>query len=199
MDENETLMLLDGCRFPAAAVMRAAGIDQNTLTNYLSKSSLELCSESPGQGRARHYCLVDVYQIALLSKLSRLSGSVAWSAGALNMLLFLEADLKLFAKELIAKATSRRDHEHAAYRREVCDRLAAAPEAYSWRDATEPYFLYARLENINLNLPSVKCLRRSDFGFMGMSFLGGIVWNMTWSLLEVDNRLIDYIDSEPSR
>ena len=110
------------------------------------------------------------------------------------MLLFLEAELKL-----IAKARPHRDHDYAAYRHEVCDRLAAAPEAYSWRDATEPYFLYATLESINSDHPTMECLRRRDIEFMGLSFEGGIVWNVTWSLLEVDHRLIDYIDSEPSR
>ncbi len=54
------------------------------LENFALKAGLVLCSRSPGRGRARQYCLIDVYQIRIMAELVALTGNARWSARALN-------------------------------------------------------------------------------------------------------------------
>ena len=83
---------VNGRRFPAAAVLEAAEIKGPNLNNYLSKTPLELCSRSSGQGKARQFCLIDVYQISLLARLASLTGNVQRIAVELNALLWRDVE-----------------------------------------------------------------------------------------------------------
>ena len=71
-------------RFPASTVCKAAEVTSSMLENFALKAGLVLCSQSPGRGRARQYCLIDVYQIRIMAELVALTGNARWSARALN-------------------------------------------------------------------------------------------------------------------
>lgn len=70
--------------FPASTVCEAAEVTSSMLENFALKAGLILCSRSPGRGRARRYCLIDVYQIRIMAELVALTGNARWSATALN-------------------------------------------------------------------------------------------------------------------
>src|SRR5687768_1718002 len=123
--------------FPARAVANAAGISGDVLTNYLTKSGLELCSVSRGQGKPRDFLLIDVYQIALMARLVRYVGRVSECAKALNNLLFERPsdDAWLLSDEFIFHQVQR----VMALARDV----SAAHPVYWTRHLSNPWFIRA--------------------------------------------------------
>lgn len=192
---EERLEFLDGRRFPARAVMHAAMVNQNAITNYHQKYGLDsaLCSETAGQGRARQYCLVDVYQVALIQALTELTGNVKWAVMSLEGLLFEDHE----ARAVEAAETQEIDGEaeERFYKQLVCKSIDAAPLPYKWRDVRRPVLLYATPPDIHFFNP----IRYAKWGddSMDYTFQGGIVWNATMHLIGVDNLLLEFVNEEP--
>lgn len=184
---RETLRLLDGRRYTAAQVMRATGINSHTLTNYLSKSDILLCSESPGQGRARQFCLIDVYQLGMLRLLSAVTGNVAWSTRALDYLLFVDAELAEVARTWPKISIS--DTYFNQVRDRFCMSVFDAPEPYHHRDANDPIMITADYYVFLLDKATLDWSKRSEAICHLGDFTGGLMWNMTAQLIQFDQAL----------
>jgi hypothetical protein len=89
-DVNTTVAKLSGTAFTAAQIVDALQITPDILTNILTKVRPVLCTDSEGQGRARAFCLADVYIVAILDALTKLTGKAAWAAGSLARLAFVD-------------------------------------------------------------------------------------------------------------
>ncbi len=193
-NDRPTWTSLDGQLFSAADVMKAAGITQHTLTNYLSKTSLELCSTTLGQGRARRYCLIDVYQISLLARLSRLIKSVAWVADALNYLLFVDWETREFIKVLNSTGTNGVEYckdDIAIFKRQLCSSISSAPEPYTNRDLLNPTFLIISESDVEIDRRVIRYENRDGLGYANLGSPGVAVWSSTQLLSHVDQVLID--------
>ena len=208
---SERLKFLNGRRFPARAVMHAAEVNQDALTNYHTKYKLDasLCSETAGQGRARRYCLADVYTVALLRALSQLSGSVKWAAMAVDYLLFADQDFQAIRAAAVRRGTNWKDvladttvyPEFATveqyYKQLVCKSIDVAPLPYKWRDPSRPVLLFADALDIKLDRP-IRYAKWGEDDFIEHTFRGGIVWNATMHLIEVDGRLREFLNEGPN-
>ena len=185
--------MLDGRRFTSQQVLCAAGISQDRLTNILSKSELELCSETAGQGRARRYGLIDVYQIALLSEFTALTGSVQWSARALNYLLLVEHETHQLAREFTGRVTE----SESDYKARLCYSISNAPEPYQSRDLSNPHLLVADILALRHGTPKLDYYKADRKGIdlvRDASFSGGIVWKITTHLWNVDRKLAETLE-----
>jgi hypothetical protein len=180
MDTQNLVSQLDGRRFSALDVRHGATIDQDTLTNILNKTEppLELCSEAPGRGRRRHYCLIDVYQIALHARLVAITKDAAWSSRSLNALLF---GTEWIEGEAPAPGMEALKDSH-------CEAIRGADALYWHRDLTDPYFLAAPL----LRTQPARLGKLESFrGRIDPSFPMGVLLNVTAYLHGVDQVLAE--------
>lgn len=198
MDTKETLDYLDGRRFSAAELKLAAGIDQGTLSNYTTKTELILCSEPLGQGRGRQFCLIDVYQIALLRRMVGMTRDAIWSAAALNYLLFIEPEMEALACDLSGKGSLSAEQVEAIVSHEVCRNIRAANRVYWHRDILDPYFMSATELAIVTRMPRLDFGRRGDLDF-GAAWDSGMIWNVTSHLRAVDERLAQCVLARPQQ
>ncbi len=169
---QETLKKLNGQRFLADAVMAAARIDGDTLTNYTRKTELSLCSESL-QGRPRHFCLVDVYQLALMAQIASVTRAPKIIAHGLNDLLFIEMVILS------------QPEERPQIKGRVCADIFAAPKPYWHRDLKRPIFAssFGRGASIDWD--------HSFPEFDDPMYATQLVMNMTYVLHNVDGALFD--------
>lgn len=200
------LEALDGRRFLASDVMAVADISQHTLTNYLSKTDLELCSESGGRGRSRQYCLIDVYQILLFHRLVVNSGSAKWASKTMNWQLFGWWEMMSLAKDPdlraafggpveLPKGLPAVPETEAAFRDGCCVSIRQAPEFYRHRDFWNPMYLVTGpndfLGESSGEIEGDRGEICSDQAVMATSLGGdGIVINVTRWLCKADDILI---------
>ena len=85
---DETVARLAVRTFTAGELIAAAEVTPDNLDIWQRKAGLQLATEPPGRGRARRFCLLDVYLVALMSRLTRLTGSQVWSARSLDYLVY---------------------------------------------------------------------------------------------------------------
>lgn len=175
-------------RFPTAAVLRAASLSPMGLGNVTSKSPLILCSESAGQGRSRQFCLVDVYQLALLTRLSLLTGRWSWSAEACNRLLLPDLYAHNPAPEYWPKIAQ--SPECATARAKLCEDPAAnLPALYTDR-GEQPWFVFADERRLTGSIPELNFARADDGDRVLTEILGGCaIINVTYFLDAVDLEL----------
>lgn len=76
---NERFDWLNGRGFSAKQVCAGAGISEETLTNWLRKQQLEVFSPVTGQGRARTFCLADIYMLAVVAEIAALTGQTKFA------------------------------------------------------------------------------------------------------------------------
>src|SRR4051812_4048000 len=86
---KERFSLLDTMAFTASDLTHTM-VRADNLTNYLRKNRFELASQTEGKGKARTFCLLDVYQIALLQELAKLTKQTNVCARALESFFFAE-------------------------------------------------------------------------------------------------------------
>lgn len=196
MTADEIFTELNGHRFTAREVKEAARISSHQLTNILAKSSLQLCSRSPGQGRARAFCLIDIYQIALLAELSAIANNVSWPADQLNHNLFLSARNEAAAAMLYLEI----DEETALDA--FCNNARNAHPAYAYRSPENPYYLIAgrgsflyHLADTDICPPGLRFSRKADHDFDYLT--SGIFINVTSFLTDIDHNLRRLRQSEP--
>lgn len=175
-------------RFPTAAVLRAARLSPMALGNITSKSPLILCSESAGQGRSRQFCLVDVYQLALLVRLTLLTGRWSWSAEACNRLLLPDLYAHNPAPEYWPKIAQ--SPECATARAKLCEDPAAnLPALYTDR-GEQPWFVFADERRLTGSIPELNFARADDGDWVLTEILGGcVIFNVTYFLDAVDLEL----------
>lgn len=145
-------------RYSAAQLVGATEISGDVLTNYLSKTDLRLCSESSGRGRARQFCLIDVYLVALMARLTHLTGKAKWSALALNSFLFSEVDGQSFVahKQNRAPPNDQDDERYAdQLAAKFCIDIGRAPEPFWYRESLNPWFFFAESSNIASDTPFI--------------------------------------------
>lgn len=171
------LEVVEGYRFPAAAVLSAAGITGDTLTNYLTKTPLELFSRTAGQGRARQFCLIDVYQIALLATFAHLTSKVQVIARYLNDLPWQDAPF---------------NSDESKLRRDFCENVSTAAKVYHHRGEHDPMFVYS--DSLLLELHAGLNPFVHD-----RLFRAGIVINATTIFSGVDVRLAEHLQREEER
>lgn len=189
----DRLSVLDGRRFSAAHVKKAAKIDQHALTNLISKSGLDLCSESTGQGRPRKFALVDVYQLVLMTRLVGLTGRVTWSADWLNEIMWQDQIPQLSEMNRRPSMKGRRwmyissefsDNEIKKIKILRCENIKNCREIYSHRDITDPIYIFSDSFGNELNFGNP---------FKDGFFPGGIVVNVTLELTGADKYLTTLI------
>ena len=192
------------CRFSANDVTRATGISQSRLTNILSKYPLILCSDSPGQGRPRQFCLIDAYQIAIMAKLVELTGDVGFAAHNSNYLLFGWVSEKQRSVDLgfvesfaelgdfalgIESDAEKKIKALNELRKSLCASTHDWPAYYSNRD--EEFFVAclvtATVSRDNFSAPGVYHLK--DEKLHNILRLGAVTFSLTNCLNSVDNRL----------
>lgn len=196
--------VLNGRRFSAAEIVNAAAdsahMTQHTLTNLLTKSDLLLCSDSEGKGKARQFCLVDVYQLVVTAKLAELTGNVRRAAEAANFML-----LPRLGPQAQSVAALRRLHESGCEgngwlseedrnaieeaRQLYRTSTTHLPECYTHRDLDNPlYLLQFWSKGRGLSYPKVVTQGSNDFAWF--STVGGILVNITQEFARIDTNLL---------
>ncbi len=206
--QGADLQSLSRRRWTTAELVAGAGITYDAFTNYL-RTSLKLRGKTEGRGKARTYPLIDVYQIAMLARLSKLTGRLAWSAEALNGAIMIEAEVRsLFSDPAVrqafgARAGAEGQADNRSQEQIEADRLAelsnsifAAPQPYHWRDSGRPFFVFASEWNLSMDNPIIECGHKDSVGILGESDTGGVYLNMTNILMSVDRRLRDIVDGK---
>ncbi|MBB3930053.1 hypothetical protein GGR25_001092 [Kaistia hirudinis] len=174
--DAQRLALIDGKKWSAAEVQRAALVKADTLTNYLSKNRLRLASVSDGPGRPRQFCTVDVYQLALMNRLVELTRRPEWAARTVEIMLFedvihrahheiigSDADDALFrtmsaASKINGDLVNLDEHSKAKGTLEAacvafCTSLSKCPPMYTHRDIENPFVVYFAPEYISAKPP----------------------------------------------
>lgn len=189
---DDTLRRLNDETWTTGELVIGAGITYDAFTNYL-RSPLLFASQSAGRGKARKYPLIDVYQVAILAELSKLTGKLSWSAEALNYAILIEAEAKyLFAPSDIE--TPSIENIHRTRLDELSMSIFSAPRPYFCRDFAKPYFIFAKKLDIALGRSVIEGGRKTDFGVLDPTDEGGVYLNMTSILRTVDRRLSEALD-----
>jgi hypothetical protein len=182
--------------FTANQVAEAAAVTPDVLTNYLAKAKILLCSETAGQGRARRFCLVDAYQLSLMSRLTALTANAGWSARSLENLLFGMPQKTIFQGRKYAGL----EHEGPApfktkgakevlqRRRLFCENIAEAPELYWSVPSEASWVLFAERRYIEAGEFTLKVFRSDEPGWLRFVREGYLV-NVSTLLRETDSRL----------
>lgn len=192
LDAKRRFAALQGVRFPAGAVRDATGLDAMAMTNLLSKTSLILCSETAGQGRARQFCLIDVYQLALLRKLTVLSGRVAWSVDGLNRFLFSEVYGQLpFPDAKISEFPEVQD-----LKTEFCGDIKTLPDEYMYRGDNPWFFHFTESDLSGFCVLPLCPAQFRDERIATAVLCSGVLINITYTLEQVDARLCNYMGIE---
>lgn len=79
---------LKAATFTIDQVAAALMIRPMVVWNYHIKNGLDLCSEAPGRGSPRLFCLMDVYMLALLREIVPLTNNGTLGARDVNRLVF---------------------------------------------------------------------------------------------------------------
>jgi len=183
LGKRQPLDVLNGRRFTVDAVLVAAAISEDTLSNYLrSNVGLELCSDSPGRGRSRQFCLVDVYQLALLGAFARLTSRVFFVAKDLNSILLLGPGEMIAAERDRDRRGITDDLSDSEVWSLFCKDIYRTPRLYHHRDTAAPLFVYSDPSGISFNAGPNPFT--SDPGFHN-----GIVVNATYLFAAVDQSL----------
>jgi hypothetical protein len=180
-------------KFPASTVCKAAEVTSSMLENFALKAGLVLCSQSPGRGRARQYCLIDVYQIRIMAELVALTGYARWSARALNDYLgqvFVPARIGAIKIGFSTLGWSGAPEIRNQFK-DLCVNIDRAPPAYLERIPFSPWLLWT----------SKRCVDRSEgqlIELRGEVLLENLAFensgyfvNVSRLLDEVDRRLLD--------
>lgn len=137
--ELEILARLNGRTFDQDDLTQI-GLTSDTVINYERKTGLRLCSEQPGRGRSRKFCLMDVYLLRLTNEIVIMTGSVIAAVKAVDELLMYD-----FENYPDIKPDTEED---AQYRIAVSHDIFEAPVVFSYRPALgklgPPYYLYTQ-------------------------------------------------------
>jgi hypothetical protein len=193
VDGDDYLSRLEKASWTTAQLVAGAEITYDAFTNYM-RSDLLFASKSAGRGKARAFPLIDIYQVALLARLSKLTGKLAWSAGALNYAILIDAEIRWLGPDFL-DGRPRKDqcsiHDvHSDRLAEVATSIYAAPPPYHHRDALRPYFIFAQERDLTHGRTIIECGQKGDIGVLDSTDAGGVYINMTATLRAVDRRLI---------
>ncbi|WP_375308405.1 hypothetical protein WI560_13565 [Bradyrhizobium sp. A11] len=167
--------------------------------NYQLKNGLDLCSEAPGRGSPRRFLALDVYMIALLRAVLRLTDDAAGAADTVHRLVFSDGD------RLLAP------HRRAAIKRRAREDVRVAHELFYYRapvlvrdfghQSGDWFLLCGDVEEDFAPCRYVKdgaAYRRSEFGDLlshgAMARPSGMFVNATMALSRVDERLSKIIN-----
>lgn len=181
---------LDGRAFTAEQVCIGAKISGDILTNYLRKQGLKLFSPETGQGRARRFCLADVYTAATVAALADLSGKTRYCTNFVWM---------HFAHNPILQAMGLGEHYEASvpagfeakaieYMDDVVASARNGVPAFFCRDPAKPFLFLLR--STTTYSGEFKSFFQQDLdGDLLKKFGSGIFVNLTALFTEVDKRL----------
>lgn len=152
-DPEVRFLRLNGVRLTAKQLAAAAGVTDDTLTNYISKHRLQFASPTVSQGRRRSFCLIDLYQVALLNACSLLTANTTRCAKTLGSLLlgpaFHAIDQAVVADDVKhgRKERSKPDPEKASkiivsFLYEASIDARNAQIIYAARDLAKPFYLF---------------------------------------------------------
>ena len=181
--------------FPASTVCKAAEVTSSMLENFALKAGLVLCSRSPGRGRARQYCLIDVYQIRIMAELVALTGNARWSARALNDYLgqvFVPARIGAIKIGFSTLGWSGAPEIRNQFE-DLCVNPDRAPPAYLERIPFSPWLLWTSKRCVDQSEGQLIELR-GEVLLENLAFENsGYFVNVSRLLDEVDRRLLDAI------
>ncbi|MGQ3674018.1 hypothetical protein ACT6QH_00720 [Xanthobacter sp. TB0139] len=181
---------LNGCTFTAEQVCIGAKISGDILTNYLRKQGLNLFSPATGQGRARRFCLADVYTTATVAALADLSGKTRYCTASV---------WRHFALDPILQQMGMGEHNDAdlpegfeaqadSYINDVIASARNGVPAFFWRDPAKP-FLFLLRSTTTYSGEFVSFFQQDLDGDLLKQFGSGIFINLTALFTEVDKRL----------
>ncbi|GAA0569492.1 hypothetical protein [Caenispirillum bisanense] len=172
---TEIVQFLDGQRFSPSELCHAGDLKTMSLPNLLNKSNLELASANPGRGRAREFCLVDVYALVLMDRVVKLLKDYGTAANIVNSFTFSVARILMMEGKLPYGT----DHE---LKQAICDSLRLATPEYFQRDLTRPWYIVIR--------PGEEPLSTKDpLEHIPYAMNGMIIFNVTLLFAEVDKKL----------
>lgn len=178
-DLPKIVAFLNARQTPADLLCGAADIRAMSLTNYLNKTNLELCSKKPGRGRPRDFCLIDCYAVLLMHVLTKRLNDYEAVASAVNQIVFEEA-----RQLMLSDVTPfRTDGEMKSA---LCSDVGFSPACFWQRDADKPWFLCERAAG-----GGFVCL--NDFDVVRMAVFasrhGVLIVNLTSLFSNFDERL----------
>lgn len=182
--------ILNGRGFTAEQVCEGAGISGDALTNYLRKQKLQLFSPPTGQGRARRFCLADIYVVATVATLADLSGQTKYCSFCV---------WRHFALDPIFQTMGLSDHDAPAlpdgfeavaeqYLEDVERDTRNGVASFFWRDKTKPFLIILRSAK-TYSGEFVSFFQQDLHGDLLTQFGSGIFVNLTALFTEVDMRL----------
>lgn len=173
---------LNGRRFDQADLSEM-GFSSDTVINWERKYGLHLCSPPPGRGRARKFCLIDVYLLSLVRQVLTMTGALPAAVQAANDALmgYFGEEQAINAEEIeefkIEYENNIYDAPAYFYRREV--------DYFIWTSGIEGGFSAAESDRPfdPINKPRNIMLRRR-----------GLYLNLTFIFYDADICLVDTLE-----
>ena len=189
LQPSETVVTLAQRTFSAADVMTAADVTADQLDLFQRKAGLVLCSDPPGRGRARRFCLLDVYLVTLMGRLTRLTGSQSWSAASLGYAVYPPFPATMQGSPL------HRGADLDQRRADLCADIRAAHPLFwtrSWH--SQPWIVFAEDSHVSKGIFGVEVANVADLDAL-VHRREGYFLNVTRLLDAVDKRLLSTVEA----
>lgn len=191
---DDNVATLSNFRFSAHDVCAAVGISGDVLTNYLTKTRVVLSSASPGRGRQREFCLIDVYQLALLADLVRLTRDAPWSARALECLIF-QGNLFTHSasEEVSATLWGRWQDQKPRPPVNLCAEILHAHPMFWSRPTNRNWLVFGEFEDVATQVHRLSLIQAGSASFLTFQRMG-VFFNATKRLADVDGALLEILN-----
>ncbi len=182
MTRHPILKFLDAKKFTAAHVCAATDINATSLTNFINKTDIELCSKKTGRGVGRNFCLIDVYMLALLNELTKTTKDYSLSVSVVNYIVFDVWRVAILNEDVSIKSDEELKEKFC------CSIYNTIPEFYD-RDLKNDWML-----TIEINNGKVHTFRSSDIvHYLPFIRKCSIVISLTHFLEKIDIKLADML------
>jgi hypothetical protein len=191
----QTFELLNARTFTMTQL--TAGLNQvspSTILNYTNKNGLDLCSETPGRGSAREFCLMDAYMLALVREIAGLTGDAQSAVNQVNALAFGRGAIS--RRTRARKKREFRIDPHAAHEMFWHRRALLTHVGHHEGDwfliASDLRLGFSRLRYMPRGAPIYRRNQFSDLLHDGeIARVRGAFFNVTFALWTVDRHLLE--------
>lgn len=184
---------LNGRGFSAKQVCAGAAIPEETLTNWLRKQHLEIFSPETGQGRARTFCLADIYMLAVMAEIAGLTGQAKFAVTCVRRWFVVEplmVRLNLGDGDLPPPKPA--DADIAAFYDDVVQDARHMSPAAAWRDGDNAFYLIIARDPNKPGDFVTFCERDARRAWFTRTPAAAFI-NLTFLFASVDVRLSDLI------
>ncbi|MEM7695299.1 MAG: hypothetical protein AAF318_12675 [Pseudomonadota bacterium] len=180
---------LNGERFSAAQVCFVTDVPPKSLTNWIGLNNMFLVSDAPGRGKPRKFCLVDIYIVGLVAKITELTAN---PVEAIKIARMRTLD-PVFRLELddIESATK---EEYVAAQQKIFPRLCddvriGEPWMYEREGQAPSFLLLLPSEDEKGRFFTSLVVSNQDWNELLPKLGSGVVINLTRMCEEIDERL----------